>query len=251
MITGALQGMRAYIKSFGIIKRYKLWKYVLFSGLISLLIGFGIFRLIWSYSDNIGGWLSGFYRWDFGRSVFESAIDYIAGGVLTILAFLVYKYVVMVIVSPFMSMLSEEIERKLSNISTESKFSIQTFISDLVRGLRIAVGNLIKELGLTGLLLLIGLFPIATIAVPPLIFLIQAYYAGFGNLDYFLERHASVSESKHFVSKNKGLAIGNGAVFLGLLLIPLIGLFLAPALATTAATLEAIKRKEQLNYIME
>ena len=246
MITGVIQGVKAYLQSFGIIRRYKLWKYVLLSGVISLLLGIGILRLIWSDSDNIGGWLLGFYKWEFGRSVFESAIDYVAGGILTILAFLVYKYIVMVIVSPFMSLLSEEIERKLSNNTNKTSFSIQTFISDLIRGLRIALGNLIKELGLTAVVLIIGLFPIATIAVPPLIFLIQAYYAGFGNLDYFLERHASVSESKYFVSKNKGLAIGNGAVFLGLLFIPIVGLFLAPALATTAATLEALKRKDQL-----
>ena len=246
MITGVIQGVSAYLQSFGIIRRYKLWKYVLLSGVISLLLGFGILRVIWSYSDNIGGWLSGFYKWEFGRSVFESAIDYIAGGLLTILAFLVYKYIVMVIVSPFMSLLSEEIERKMSNNTNESTFSIKTFISDLIRGLRIAIGNLIKELGLTAAVLLIGLFPVVTIAVPPLIFIIQAYYAGFGNLDYFLERHASVSESKHFVNRNKGLAIGNGAVFLALLFIPVIGLFLAPALATTAATLEALKRKDQL-----
>ena len=130
-----------------------------------MLLGFGILRVIWSYSDNIGGWLSGFYKWEFGRSVFESAIDYIAGGLLTILAFLVYKYIVMVIVSPFMSLLSEEIERKMSNNTNESTFSIKTFISDLIRGLRIAIGNLIKELGLTAAVLLIGLFPVVTLSL--------------------------------------------------------------------------------------
>jgi CysZ protein len=97
------------------------------------------------------------------------------------------------------------------------------------------------------LILLIGLFPIATFAVPVLIFIIQAYYAGFGNFDYYLERYANVSQSKYFVSRNKGLAVGNGAVFLALLLIPIAGLFLAPALATTAATVEGIKRRDQLN----
>lgn len=246
MLTGVLQGVTAYGQSFAIIKKYRLWKYVMLSGIISLLLGFGLFKIIWSYSDNIGGWLSNFYKWDFGRSVFETAIDYIAGGILTILALLVYKYVVMVIVSPFMSLMSEEIESKMTGRTTGSKFSIQSFISDLIRGLRIAIGNLVKELGLTGLILIIGLFPVVTIVAPVFIFIIQAYYAGFGNLDYFLERHANVAGSKHFVSRNKGLAIGNGAVFLALLLIPVAGLFLAPALATTAATLEGIKRKEQL-----
>ena len=55
MITGVIQGVKAYLQSFGIIRRYKLWKYVLLSGVISLLLGIGILRLIWSYLDNIGG----------------------------------------------------------------------------------------------------------------------------------------------------------------------------------------------------
>ena len=247
MLSDVFHGVKAYGQSFALIKRYKLWRYVILSGIISLLLGVGVFKIIWSYSDNIGGWLSGFYKWEFGRSFFETALDYIAGGILTILALLVYKYVVMVIVSPFMSLMSEELERKMTNNHTTSRFSIKTFISDLIRGLRIAIGNLAKELGLTGLILLIGLFPIATFAVPVLIFIIQAYYAGFGNFDYYLERHANVSQSKYFVSRNKGLVVGNGAVFLALLLIPIAGLFLAPALATTAATVEGIKRRDQLN----
>ncbi len=246
MLSDVFQGVKAYGQSFAIIRKYRLWKYVVLSGMISLLLGVGLFKLIWSYSNNIGAWLIGFYPFDFGRSVFETMIDYISGGILTILALLVYKYVVMVIVSPFMSLMSEEIERKLTNNTANSRFSIQTFVSDLIRGLRIAIGNLIKELGLTGLVLLIGLLPVVTFAVPVVIFIIQAYFAGFGNLDYYLERHANVSESKYFVNRNKGLAVGNGLVFLSLLLIPVAGLFLAPALGTTAATVEGIKRREQL-----
>lgn len=244
MFSGLLEGASAYFSAFKIIRDYSLWKYVIISGLISAIFGFVIFYSIWQSADYVGDWLGSFYSWDFGKSVFDKVVDYFAGGVMIVLALLLYKYVIMVIVSPFMSMMSEAIEKKENHDYTSPAFTLSKFISDLLRGLRIALGNLIKELSLTIAIFLVGLFPLFTIATPVLLFLVQSYYAGFGNIDYYLERHASVRESKRFVSHNKGLAIGNGAVFMLLLLIPVIGLFLAPALGTVAATTQAMKRHE-------
>jgi CysZ protein len=65
------------------------------------------------------------------------------------------------------------------------------------------------------------------------IFVTQAYYAGFGNLDFTLERHFRVRESVRFVRRNRGLAIGNGTVYL-LLLLSVVGFLVALPLATVA-----------------
>ena len=81
------------------------------------------------------------------------------------------------------------------------------------------------------------------VVVPIGIVLIQAYYAGFGNLDYFMDRHYSVKDSIAFVNRNKGVALGNGLGFLALLAIPIIGVFLAPTLGVAAATLSGIDCK--------
>lgn len=245
MFSGVIEGAAAYISAFKTIKEYSLWKYVILSGFISVLVGFILFYSIWHSADNVGDWIGGFYKWDFGKSFVDKVVDYFAGGIMVVLALLVYKYVIMVIVSPFMSLMSEAIERKANGNDSSPAFSLSTFISDLLRGLRIAIGNLIKELFLTIGIFIIGLFPLFTIATPVLLYLVQSYYAGFGNIDYYLERHASVSESKRFVSRHKGLAIGNGAVFMLLLLIPVAGLFLAPALGTVAATTQTMKRYDE------
>jgi CysZ protein len=61
-------------------------------------------------------------------------------------------------------------------------------------------------------------------------------------LDYTLERFYTVRQSVDFSQRHRGMAIGNGAVFLGLLAVPILGLFLAPALATAAATIAAVQR---------
>ncbi|HFB99615.1 MAG TPA: hypothetical protein ENJ53_02310 [Phaeodactylibacter sp.] len=78
-----------------------------------------------------------------------------------------------------------------------------------------------------------------------LIFLIQAYYAGFGNLDYTLEGHYSVRESNRFVKEHRWLAIGNGTMFL-LLLGTGVGFLVAPPLAAVAGAIETVKRVEPL-----
>lgn len=243
-MSGILDGASSYLGSFAIIRKYKLWKYVLLSGIVSVVLGVIIFYTVWNSADSVGDWISGFYKWDFGRSFIERILDYLAGGLMLVISFLLYKYVIMVIVSPFMSMMSESIERQTSNVYSPQSFSITKMIRDLLRGLRIAISNLIRELSLTLLILLVGLFPIMTVVSPILLFAVQSYYAGFGNIDYFLERHTNVRTSRQFVKRHKGFAIGNGAVFLLILLIPIVGLFMAPALATVAATTEAMKRHE-------
>ena len=78
-----------------------------------------------------------------------------------------------------------------------------------------------------------------------ILFLMQAYFVGFGNLDFTLERHYSYKDSVRFVKQHRGIAIGNGIVFILFLLIPVIGIILVLPLSVTAATVETVKLIEQ------
>ena len=102
-----------------------------------------------------------------------------------------------------------------------------------------------RELILTIPILLIGLIPVIGLFSTVLLFLMQAYFAGFGNMDYTLERHFSYKESVLFVKRNRGIATGNGIVFMLFLLIPFIGVILVLPFSVTAATLETIKLIEE------
>ena len=62
-------------------------------------------------------------------------------------------------------------------------------------------------------------------------------------MDYTLERHFSSRESIRFVKSHRGLAIGNGTVFMFLLMTGF-GFLFAPPLAAVAATIETVKRLE-------
>jgi CysZ protein len=65
-------------------------------------------------------------------------------------------------------------------------------------------------------------------------------------LDYSCERHKlSPSQSIEYISKHKGLAIGNGMVFFLLHLVPFAGWLLAPAYAVVAATISLHHQKSE------
>jgi CysZ protein len=76
---------------------------------------------------------------------------------------------------------------------------------------------------------------------------VECYYYGFSMLDYSCERHKlSPSESIAFISKHKGLAIGNGMVFYLMHVVPIIGWVLAPAYAVVAATISLYHRDDKV-----
>ncbi|MEL6123932.1 MAG: EI24 domain-containing protein, partial [Bacteroidota bacterium] len=152
--------------------------------------------------------------------------------------FTLYKYLVMIFTATLMSMLSEEVENDLSGHPSR-QVGFSSMIKEIIRGASIAGRNLLIELGLTLVIFVIGavlgMTPIAAIVV----LLIQAYYAGFGNLDFWAERHLNHTETIRFMRDHRGMCIANGGVFLLLLSIPIVGAFLAPPFATIAGTIHA------------
>lgn len=242
MVKDLSDGLFKYLKVFQTASQFKLWKYLFYSGIFSMLAGALIFYLAYKLGDNLGGSLFNWYKWDFGSKVIDEMEDWIGGLLIGIFAILIFKYIVLIIASPFMSFASEQLERQLSAYPAHTNFSLSQALKDLNRGVVLNLRNLFRELFITLLLLILGLFPLITIAIPVVLFMVQAYYAGFGNLDYFMERHYNVKGAVAFVRKHRFLAIGNGSIFLLLLMIPVLGWFIAPFFATIAGTLAAVER---------
>ena len=63
-------------------------------------------------------------------------------------------------------------------------------------------------------------------------------------MDFTLERYYKTSDSVRYVARNKGFAIGNGAVFLAILSIPLFGMLIAPFLGAISSAHEVITRHQ-------
>ena len=246
MIRDIFNSISAYGNAFRIIRQYKLQKWLIIPGIISLSFGVLIFYLTVQYADNIGEFIVSWWKWEWGQNIVRKISHWIAGLAILLGLFSVYKYINLVLMAPFMSPVSEKIESGMTGVE-EFDFNLTKMFRDIIRGLRINLRNLFRELLYTLGLFILSLIPGIAVFTTPLLFCVQAYYAGFGNMDYTLERHFGVKGSIHFVSRNKGIALGNGAVFLFLFMIPIAGMFLAPMLGTVAATTETVKALEREN----
>lgn len=248
MIKNIISGIKAYFGAFSLISKLKLWKYFAVPMLISVLTAAIFIWVAFSYSDNIVDFITSLIPgWNTTISIgWVSKIFYFLFAIVILgIGLILFKHIIMALSAPFMSPVSEKIEAHLTGNPPHSHRDT-TFIQQLLRGIRINGRNLIMELLLTIPILLLKFIPVVNIFSTILLFMVQAYYAGFGNMDYTLERHFQYKESLQFVRKHRGLAIGNGIVFILFLLIPIIGVILVLPLSVTAAstrTVEALQLK--------
>lgn len=249
MLKNVILGIKEYTGVFKLMSDLKLWKYFIIPMLISfctaILIGVEAYVL----SDNVGAYISKIWIWDWGKDIFSSISNFIGGLIVLIIGLILYKHIIMALSAPFMSPVSEKIEKHFyGNISHLHRNTTNT--EQLVRGIRINIRNLFKELIITIPILLLKFIPIVNIFSTILLFLVQAYYAGFGNMDYTLERHLTYKESVQFVSRNKGYAIGNGIVFMLFLLIPVVGIIIVLPLSVTAASKKMVQLMHEKNNLV-
>jgi len=248
MIKNILKAIQAYVGTFKLINKLGLWKYFAIPMAISFFTAIFIGFSAWGLSDNLGVLISKIWFWEWGAQTFRVISEFIGAFIIIALGLIMYRHIVMALSSPFMSPVSEKIEKHLYGINHPHRNT--TNIEQLWRGVKINIRNLLRELLLTIPIILIGFIPVIGIVSSILLFLLQSYYAGFGNMDYTLERHFKYSESIKFVRKNRGLAIGNGIVFMLMLLIPVFGIILVLPLSVTAAsteTLKVLEKSKQLN----
>jgi CysZ protein len=92
--------------------------------------------------------------------------------------------------------------------------------------------------------LLLSFLPVVGWITPIIALLTECFYYGSSMMDYSLERHKlSYSQSVEYISRHKGIAIGNGLMFYLMHGFIVIGWVLAPAYAVVAATLSLHKVK--------
>ncbi|GAB5563464.1 MAG: hypothetical protein Wins2KO_05270 [Winogradskyella sp.] len=239
MVRDIFRGLQVYSGAYGLISKLKLWKYFVIPMIISLVVFVLIFVAAYGLSDNLGEWIGGIWPWDFGKETFTAISTFISGIVIFTLGIIMYKHIIMALSTPFMSPVSEKIEAYFTGKPAKNYINT-SFSKQLARGIRISLRNLAKELTYTLPILLLKFIPVVNIFSTALLFLVQAYYAGFSNMDYTLERHFKYRESIAFIREHRGLAIGNGIGFLLLLFIPVIGVILVLPLSVTSASVIAV-----------
>lgn len=241
MIKEIFSGIQAYFSAFSLLNKLNLWRYFVVPIIISFLLGVFILFTAYGLSDNLGNYISSIWGFTWGKETVTSISYFIAGLIILAVGIIIFKHILMAIIAPFMSPISEKIELHfLGNIHKKGTgFKAQT--SALARGIRINLRNFMLEILWILPLFVFSFIPVIGFVPLFFIFIVQAYYAGFGNMDYTLERHYSYAESVQFVKQKRGVAIGNGIVFMLILFIPIIGILIVLPLSVVAATRETLK----------
>ncbi|HHS95431.1 MAG TPA: hypothetical protein ENJ45_02495, partial [Phaeodactylibacter sp.] len=113
MLSSFLEGIFAYTQAARYLTKKGLWGYAVLPGIISLLLGASIGYAAWSGADNIGTWLIAWYPLEWGAAALAKISVWLGGAVLFLVGLMLYKHLVMIIVSPLMTPLSQKIEQQL------------------------------------------------------------------------------------------------------------------------------------------
>jgi len=145
--------------------------------------------------------------------------------------------------SPVLAYLSEKTEAILTKRTYQFEWHI--FIKQIFRGIAIALINAMMELMLLVFLYFFTSVPVIGWISPLLIFFVQSYFYGYVMLDYYFEReNLGISDSIGKGLNYKQLALVNGSVFYGLLLVPIVGVLIAPTYSVVAAGIALHKIKQ-------
>ena len=228
----------AYSKALKLISKLNLWKFFFVPALIGLFVGAAIIWMAIGFSDNIGDWIAQVWPFDWGSDGFKTLSHWIGGFIVLAFGIVAFKHIVQAFSSPFMGPVSEKVEEYLTGKEIESN----PFMVLLIRGIKINIRNLFRELLFTIPLMILSFIPVLGLIATFFIFYIQCYYAGYGNMDYTMERYLNYNKSVKFVKKHRGIAVGNGLIFTLMLFIPVVGIALTLPISTVAATTETLKK---------
>lgn len=250
MLKEIIIAIQSYFEAHDFIRKHRLWKWIIVPGVLYMLLFVVGMYFFWQSSGDAVTWLSqqiGLETWlQNQRNNWLSFLFLMAGLVLRIVLvffyFSLFKYVFLIIGSPIFAYLSEKTESILEG--KDFPFNLKQLLQDIVRGIRMALRNTLWQTVYVLSLLMLSLIPVVGWITPVIVLFVECYYYGSSMLDYSLERHKlSYSQSINYISRHRGLAIGNGLMFYLMHGFIIIGWVLAPAYAVVAATLSLHKVK--------
>lgn len=244
MLKEFIISIQAYFKAHELIKKHKLWKWIIVPGIIyAVLFGFSMY--FFSKSANaVIQWLNvetGLQRWL--DTLHDSWIGFLftIGGIviwilLMLLYFSLFKYIWLILGAPVFSFLSQKTISILQQ--TPMTRTPKHYIEQIVDGVKKAAKNTIWQTVYVLSILFISLLPLFGWVTPLLAGMVECYFYGFSMLNYSYETfNNSTIKSSTFINQHRGLAIGNGMVFYLMHCFIIIGWVFAPAYAVIAATI--------------
>lgn len=206
-------GLKSYWGALRFIREHRLYWYFLIPAVLMLIIyqlGNSIInRTIDADLSNMNGIV-----WYFIMASVDISI--------AILLMKFAKYVVVIVLSPLLSHLSQRCEKIISGNTYPINY--KQILRDVKRGVRLALRNIIWEYFFFFVILIIASIGWNEPKQSPLFyvtFIIGFYYYGFSFIDYDNERRKlNERQSIDFVRSHRGLAMGIGLIYSVLILVP-------------------------------
>lgn len=229
-----------------------MWRWIVLPGIVyTLLFGTGMY-FFWNSADSAVNLLSntiGLEAWlQQQRSEWINFLFLMAGMMLRLmlvfLYFSLFKYFVLILGAPLFAYLSEKTAQILQGGAVQ--ISAAGVLNDSWRGIRLVLRNLLWQTVYILSYVLLALVPVFGWITPPIALFTECFYYGFSMMDYSLQRNKTpFVPSIEFITRHKGLAIGNGLMFYLMHFVVVIGWVLAPAYAVIAATLSLYKIQQE------
>ena len=257
MLKEIIIAIQSYGQAHRFIVKHRLWKWILIPGLIyTILFLIGTYFFLITSNNAIEFVLlkSGIKTWlDKMQDSWLNWLFIIGQVILWLVLFLFYfslfKYIFLIIGSPVFAYLSEKTESIIEE--KEFPFSLSQLMPDIARAVKIALRNMLWQTVYVVSILILSFIPLVGWIAPLVSLFTECYYLGFSMLDYSCERKKmSTQQSIEFISRHKGLAIGNGMVFYIMHLVPVIGWLFAPSYAVIAATLSLFHARKSHAIIL-
>lgn len=257
MLKEIIIAIQSYGQAHRFIVKHRLWKWILIPGLIyTILFLIGTYFFLITSNNAIEFVLlkSGIKTWlDKMQDSWLNWLFIIGQVILWLVLFLFYfslfKYIFLIIGSPVFAYLSEKTESIIEE--KEFPFSLSQLMLDIARAVKIALRNMLWQTVYVVSILILSFIPLVGWIAPLVSLFTECYYLGFSMLDYSCERKKmSTQQSIEFISRHKGLAIGNGMVFYIMHLVPVIGWLFAPSYAVIAATLSLFHARKSHAIIL-
>lgn len=250
MLKEIVISIQSYGKAHRFIREHNLWRWIIIPGIIYAILFMVSMYFFGKTATGVIEYLTnaiGIRDWiQKMQNSWMGFLFTVAGIILWIILmffyFSLFKYIWLILGSPIFAYLSEKTESIIEG--KDHPFSMKQLMKDALRGIRLALRNTLWQTVYTISILIISFIPVFGWATPILAMFVECYYYGFSMLDYSFERNnLSPQQSIAYISKHKGLAIGNGLVFYLMHGFPVVGWVLAPAYAVIAATISIMDTK--------
>lgn len=250
------RGIQAYGKAVQLLFSRRLRWFMLFPAVIIILL-FVVGNYVVGYlGDGLAGMIEEkIMSWIEGRmwlNWLSRTVEVIVKVFVRVLYYILFisfgGYVVMVVMSPIYSWLSERTEALVSG--KEYSFDLRQLAWEIGRGIVISLRCALLQLLVTLTLFVCSFIPLVGLVTPVLTFGVSAYFYGFAFMDYAVERKRfRVNESVLYMRRNAGTVTAIGTVFTLSLMIPLSSIMICSFVSLLSVVAGTVAIEKQFKVI--